>query len=883
MVAIRLLPLSCGVALAACIPAGVSLAAGIDAGHATTLPAAAQPAVIPDPAAAGSDAAKDQSAPSSGLLQEVIVTALRRRQPLTKVPLSVQALTSQDLASAGVKEFSSLVRLSPGLTFNPTFAGGTNIAIRGIGSNAGAATTGIYIDDVPIQTRNLGYSATALYPLIFDLDRIEVLRGPQGTLFGAGSEGGTVRFILPAPSLTRYQDYTRAEVSSTDGGAPSYEAGEAFGGPIVPGLLGFRISAYFRHDGGWIDRLTGTSLTVVDPTGSHYGPSAVISSTGTIPDTNSMDSSALRMAFRLQPVSGLSIEPSLLYQAQRIHDEVNSFYLAASNPDGDQFAAPLFSQIPGYLNYTGAPDLNRGHNALYLPSLHIEWQMGGISLYSTTAYLVTRKAQQVDSTTGYLQSYNGIVWPSPGEKAPDHNVDHQNVFSQEFRVQSSDPDARLQWLAGVFYSSAKQYSEEDIHPNFFDTITNYFGAGDLANGPPFGPGSTDFENNWGTPLLPNSTSYLAAFNESDKQTASFGQLSYKPFNPLTLTAGVRVSRDTFDFGATFAGPENNLNAPFGAPCPTGLTCIFNDPNGYWAPSFPVGAGHGVETAVTPKYTISYQATPTNLFYASAAKGFRPGGGEPKLPTVCDPELVQMGYVDAQGNAEAPTSYKSDNVWDYEAGSKNQLFDNRLIIDANGYVIKWKGVQSQINVPVCGYGLIDNFGNATSRGVDLALQVRPSEHLVLGINGSYNKATFDQTIAPGGRTLFVKGETLPFAGSPWNAAVSADYHRDLFRQPVYLHLDYSYTGQAARTDNQEPGTVNYQPLIPTDRAFSQVDARIGTYLGDVNVSLFVNNLFDKTPLLGLSQPQDPYQIGSAAIWTASTIRPRTMGATFELRF
>ncbi len=141
MTSIRLLPL-CSVAAATCILARVSLAAGAGAGDAAAssapTPTALQ-ATGPASPAAGGDASENQPDSSSGLLQEVIVTALRRRQPLTKVPLSVQALTSQDLANSGVKQFSSLVRLSPGLTFNPTFAGGTNIAIRGIGSNAGAA------------------------------------------------------------------------------------------------------------------------------------------------------------------------------------------------------------------------------------------------------------------------------------------------------------------------------------------------------------------------------------------------------------------------------------------------------------------------------------------------------------------------------------------------------------------------------------------------------------------------------------------------------------------------------------------------------------------------------------------------------------------------
>jgi len=130
------------------------------------------------------------------------------------------------------------------------------------------------------------------------------------------------------------------------------------------------VSAYFRHDGGYIDRVTGSSLTVIDPTGSLGGPSAQLNVTGTpYRNSNSENSGAFRLALRIQPTDKLSITPSFFYQQQRIHDEVDSFWLSASNPNKDQFAAPLFAQIPGYLNDTGEPNLNRGDNEMYLPSV----------------------------------------------------------------------------------------------------------------------------------------------------------------------------------------------------------------------------------------------------------------------------------------------------------------------------------------------------------------------------------------------------------------------------------------------------------------------------------------------------------------------------------
>ena len=186
-------------------------------------------------------------------INEIVVTATRRTETLSKVPISVSAFSQKDLESRGAREFSDVVRLTPGLSLQKSPIGGNEISIRGISSSAGASTTGIYIDETPIQARNLGYAPSTAFPSLFDIERVEVLRGPQGTLFGAGSEGGTVRFIQTEPSLTDYSYRGRAEIATTRSGAASYEAGAAVGGPLIQDKLGFRVSGYYRRNGGWID------------------------------------------------------------------------------------------------------------------------------------------------------------------------------------------------------------------------------------------------------------------------------------------------------------------------------------------------------------------------------------------------------------------------------------------------------------------------------------------------------------------------------------------------------------------------------------------------------------------------------------------------------
>ena len=173
---------------------------------------------------------------ATGPLQEIVVTATRHEESLSKVPISVTALTQEALDLRGVKDFQDVARFTPGVNIDNS--GTNNISIRGIASTGGAGTTGIYLDDTPIQMRALAFNPDEALPKTFDIDRVEVLRGPQGTLFGSGSEGGTVRYITTQPSLTKTSIYSREEVSYTEGGDPSYEAGVAGGMPIIDGTLG---------------------------------------------------------------------------------------------------------------------------------------------------------------------------------------------------------------------------------------------------------------------------------------------------------------------------------------------------------------------------------------------------------------------------------------------------------------------------------------------------------------------------------------------------------------------------------------------------------------------------------------------------------------------
>src|SRR6202167_5385518 len=219
--------------------------------------------------AAAADNSAESATATSGALEEITVTATRREESISKVPISITALTQDDLDQKGIRDFSEMVRFTPGVSIDTS---GTNaISIRGISSSGGAGTTGIYIDDTPIQMRALGFNPDDTLPKTFDVDRVEVLRGPQGTLFGSGSEGGTVRYIMTQPSVTTDSTYARTEASYTEYGEPSYEGGIAHGGPIVDGVLGFRASVWYRFDGGWINRVNDTTDAVTEKNANYAG------------------------------------------------------------------------------------------------------------------------------------------------------------------------------------------------------------------------------------------------------------------------------------------------------------------------------------------------------------------------------------------------------------------------------------------------------------------------------------------------------------------------------------------------------------------------------------------------------------------------------------
>ena len=448
-----------------------------------------------------------------GALEEIIVTAERRQERLEDVPVSIAAFSQETMDSQGLRNIDDVARLTPGVNFQRTGGSLNNyngeeseIAIRGIQSSAGPQTTGIYIDDTPIQGRHLNFSSVNPFPALFDLDRVEVLRGPQGTLFGAGSEGGTVRFITPDPGLHDYTAYARSEAADTDRGAPSYELGAAVGGPISDGTLGFRLSASYRRDGGWVDRVNADTGAIVTP------------------NSNWQETYVLRGAVAYAPNASLTITPSVYFQELYLNDTSDSWSTLSNVSDG------IFRNGNRLNNTSSDPFI--------LPAVKADWNLGSVRLVTNTAYLSRDQHARTDYTSFDNIIYTGNPYAPAGSVAPGDFTDVQNNFVQEVRLQPTAADSKLNWVTGLFYGHQRENTTQiDYDPNLRNNVIAETGQ-DLVG-----------------PLLPGGFSYRQSpFQATDIQYALFGQADYEVVSGLKLTAGLRVARVDFQGKAFYEYP-----------------------------------------------------------------------------------------------------------------------------------------------------------------------------------------------------------------------------------------------------------------------------------------------------------------------------------------
>jgi iron complex outermembrane receptor protein len=843
----RKLSIVIGVPLAA----AALLTATPPAAHADTLTVSdAGPAA---PAAeAGGGAARAEA------LQEIVVTATRHEEALSRVPVSVTALTQATMDQKGIKDFLDIARFTPGVNIDNS---ATNaISIRGISSSAGAGTTGIYIDDTPIQMRSLGFNPDDALPKTFDLERVEILRGPQGTLFGAGAEGGAVRYILTQPSVSGSSSYLRSEASYTQYGRPSYELGVAHGQPLIEGTLGVRASVWYRWDGGWIDRVDPTTRAVVEQNVNHAGTLLA------------------RLAAAWQPASSFSVTPSVLYQNLKKHDD--STYWAAYSDAG-----------AGHFN-TATPERIPNDDEYYLGALKLQWDLGASQLISNTSYFHRKQNTAYQGTVYDLSYYqtaggtfgvgceatgapvgcpwfplldgSGIHLPAgfSNYQTPNIMTNAQQSYTQELRWQSTNESTKWRWTAGVFWQLAKEGSIEELRDTRIIPFFEYLYGIDPTSSSYYGPFYSCPTNVNYTPI-PACDIYYNNNTTFDRQIAGYGEVSYAFTDWFRLTLGGRIARTTFSLTHYADGVEN------------------------FGPS-PAHADQQ-ETPKTPKVTASFQVDPKDLFYATYAKGFRVGGGNAPLPPYCDADLAAAGYSNG-----APLTYKSDSTKSYEIGSKN-TFGEALRIATSVYYIKWSGIQQNIYVAgACGLQFTDNLGEAVAWGGDLQAELALGAVHIDFATG-YTSARYDKSspanctpyaFAPAGIPCktsngdAISGQAAidyaPGTNPPFTVAFGAQYDFPLGGYSAFVRGDWEYQSRnpwpAALQDPRNAAQFN--PFSYTLASTSFTSARAGMSVGDWQIALFIDNLFD-------SHRVTNYALGQPALVSTVqendyTYRPRTIG-------
>ena len=750
-------------------------------------------------------------------LSEIIVTATRQNEAISRVPISVSAFDQQTMDEKGVKSIEDVIRFTPGVTFDSYE---NHIAIRGISSDAGSGTTGIYIDDTPIQMRNLRYNDDEAVPAIFDLDRVEILRGPQGTLFGAGSEGGTVRYITPQPGLDSWSSYARAEGSLTPSAAGSYELGAAVGGPLIDNTLGFRLSAYQRREGGFVD-YANYATDDVQRSNIDYAHTTV-----------------LNASLAWQPIDGLVITPAFRYQdRERGMYQQGLFVAGASDISASDFRT------------TALP--TPSDDQFDLSSLKIQYQVGNFDVISNTSYFKRLDISGYDGTTfmlGFLQGYlpgcgcpgagyYPLLVPSgPNPVLPSYNTldtiqNQQHNWTQEIRVQSHDPDARLSWVVGVFYQDAKQSSYE----TFQDPQANEI-LGLLFD--------TNVVGFYGSPLLANNISGEGYLQETDQQIAGYANVTYRVVSDLKIIAGLRYENAKFT-SSTYQ-------------------------NGPLAGGYSAGAGEGTEHPVTPKVGASYDFDPNDLVYASWSTGFRPGGANPPIPYApCEQDLANLGLK------QGPPTYSSDKVSSWEVGSKDKLFGNTLAIATSVYYSRWTDIQQNITLPICQVPFTDNLGTAVISGFDFQLNAAPIQGLALDASLGYTHARYSTAVQVSPTSTVVQpGDSIPVA--PWTVSVGGQYNFHLIGDTSYFRADYQLnTRDKALIPASDPrNTSIYDPGAITPQQVQFVSLRAGFVIKHFDISAFVDNLFDDHPIL--------YQSKTGLVYDDITMRPRTVGITVTHR-
>jgi iron complex outermembrane recepter protein len=840
----------------------------------------------------------------------VVVTATRREEDVQDIPLTIAALGQDELDEQGIKSAADLVRSIPGLNTNANPGGAQQtFSVRGIVAATGAATTSVYLDETNLTKRNNGgvsQNNGVIIPLLYDLERVEVLKGPQGTLFGGSSQGGTVRFITPRPDLDEYSAKLRAEASTMgDRSEESYELAAALGGPIVRDTLGFRLSGIYRETGGWVDVYSGYTNQL------------------TRENANSSEAYAARGA--------------LLWEASDNLDFLLSSYVVHNETEGGPSTTtaiflPGSIQAPAGQTFTTNAvtfcSLNRVRNLATSP-LAVEGGRGGAALIPAAGACTPTQVTQ-----GGTNFVRPAVTYGPWTTGEDISI---NTGRQAIVGTESD-----QWVSAFTVNADLGFAD-------LTSITSYLqdiGRSDNPGGEEFAgvttaqtlnipvPGCTVPTACRGFPIFAPAGSYpvpgnTQTFISSNKREGweQEVRLTSTGDGPLEWVTGVYFARSSTDIHyvnvadlnlvdqnlRNYYGPtwftRANATAPLVPASPSTvrygvantnnqqaeLQAIINEKElagyadvNYWLvpdefklilglrvsqveldyfqvnygqfsgrlpTSFGgITIGDSENTPITPKYGVQWHIDNDNMIYATYSKGFRAGGVNPQLSAVvCDAPLTTLFGITSN---QVPTDFGPDTVWNSEIGGKFSLFGDALTLNVAGYNIDWEDVQATISAGTCPQSFVVNGGKARSQGVDLQAIYQPTDALTLSLSAGYTDAYYvDPVRGPVGPALTTPPQPAfnpgdQFDVPPFQANASVQYEHPLGALGEgFARLDWNYQSayEAGATFGTTGWSANYfGPLGSSRKNPTQeiFNFRAGIRMENgVDFNVFVNNLFD----------------------------------------
>jgi iron complex outermembrane recepter protein len=791
-------------------------------------------------------------------LQEIVVTAEKRESTIQNTAISMSALSGHELESQGITTVEDLALDVPGLSIRTAGPGQTEYEIRGLTSAGGtSATVGFYLDEIPLSASATAQNGrTVIDPELFDLSNAEVLRGPQGTLYGAGSMGGTIKLVTNAPQLGVFQGATDLNTSDTARDGSANGGGSLMLNLPIGEIAALRIATTERYTSGWIDRVfiqpgdfpfpTNPAPAVV-PQGTCLGyyctrgnvESAPVE--GVIKGDNLERFSSVRAAFLVKPSDQLSATASLMYQ--RIDADGLPAY--QSPPSQQAIYQPYDIEEPYY-------------DSFKLASLVLHYDFGPATVTSATGYWQRFVIQTQDSTEATENIFNTTQF-IPNLYVED---DPTTQFSEELRVSSNGTGA-LQWVGGVYAS--------DLHSTFivynqaagFATAESCSPSGPTAGS--CGPGGVlNNINNGGQAANPDGAIFNAHNLNVLKQYAVFGEVSYKFTDALKLTGGIRYFK--------FDVYQNSQECGVGA----------GDGNAGCQYAYVSGNG----TAVLPKVNLAYTPTPDLTVYGNVAKGSRPGGVNIPIaiPSVAqlqtNPGIINCGlplanqlnpslpvpkglvYVTSQ-----PSYFPPDTVWSYELGEKVRFDDRRFSLNGDIYYTKWQQIQQNLTLS-CGYLLNAPVGDGETYGPELEFSMSIVPGLTFGLSGTYNTAKITHPLASTGIAPGTKIVNVP----QYTAMAELNYETPITQQiKGVFHLASSWIG-----DSED--AAYYRETLPS---YDIVNARAGVASGPWAAYLTGTNLTNKIAELTINNTNFAWQ--QPTITRVSTNQPRTIGIDLQYKF